>query len=692
MHRSSRISYQLLFWFLLLAIPAEVLLIWVSYHNAEKVIISEVTNGLQAVADRQSTAIERYLEGQEQTIQIYSILPNVIEATHELVNALETEGINSTSYQTLLNTYRKELHAYNSTFEYTKLFLVSNKATVFYTSEEAIELGVNFNTRGYEKGPLASLYNHTNLILQTEISDFMIDDAHPIPSAYIATPIKDEGKIIAILIAQINNQQIEKVVNDYVGLGETGESMLLSREAKNALFTTNTRHLKNAAFTKRLSLDDAQYSWAKAALSGKRGSGIITDYRDKETLAVWSYVPALRSGLVTKIDGSEAFQTIKELRLELIGILVATTLLLIVIAIFVARSISRPIQLLTAYTQLMAAGDLQQEVTVRSNNEIGELSKAFNQMAANLHESNNSLKMSAQELQLKHDELMTQNEELVQQREEIASQRDFIENQNKNLRQVNERMTDSIRYAQTIQNAILPTQQYLTKAMGDYFVIYRPKDIVSGDYYWAYEQGNVKYIAVVDCTGHGVPGAFMSILSHSMLNEAVTHQNQPAPSEILEIMDALVRYTLQLKKEGVQDGMDIALCKITKLNDQESKLEYTGAKRPLFYINYAEGNTLEELKGTRRSVGGYRGKMYKPFKTEELILPKNSPIYLSSDGFADQHDLANRKIGSLKLKELLFFMKDLPMKQQQERLEHCLHQHQQSQEQRDDITIMGFRV
>jgi serine phosphatase RsbU (regulator of sigma subunit) len=305
------------------------------------------------------------------------------------------------------------------------------------------------------------------------------------------------------------------------------------------------------------------------------------------------------------------------------------------------------------------------------------------------------------EITIKQEEILVQNEELHQQQEEIISQRDYIEIQNQQLKHTNTQFTDSVRYAKTIQKAILPLKERVQNHFVDSFVLFRPRDIVSGDFYWFYETTDpitneeVILIAVLDCTGHGVPGAFISLIGFAILNEIVAKENLTSPSEILTRLDERIQESLRQKQTNNLDGMDVALCAIRKINTTDSdnfEIKFSGAKRPLYFI---KNNQLEELKGSKLSIGGFTKKKSSDkynFEEDTIILSKNDKIYLTTDGFADQNGNNRQKIGSPKLKECFNEFHILPFAEQRKKFEEILDRHQGKQKQRDDITIMGIKL
>jgi len=260
-----------------------------------------------------------------------------------------------------------------------------------------------------------------------------------------------------------------------------------------------------------------------------------------------------------------------------------------------------------------------------------------------------------------------------------------IEDKNKNI-------TASIRYAKTIQQAILPSDKELQESLHEYFTIYKPKDIVSGDFYWFVHKPdqNRKFLAAVDCTGHGVPGAFMSMIGHSLLDEIVNADQIYEPARILENLNIRVREALKQDEKVNDDGMDVCLCMMESIDNNAVKVTFTGAKRPLYYMTQTS-EKLVALKGDLKSVGGLSLRQ-RHFTNKEILLRKGDTIYLTSDGLIDQSGINKRKFGTLRLIKLLEENAHLPMQKQKAVLEEELQKHQQNTEQRDDIMVIGVRV
>ena len=251
----------------------------------------------------------------------------------------------------------------------------------------------------------------------------------------------------------------------------------------------------------------------------------------------------------------------------------------------------------------------------------------------------------------------------------------------------NKEVMDSITYAQRLQNAILPPAVVISENLKESFILYMPKDIVSGDFYWVENIGNKTLFAVVDCTGHGVPGAFMSIVAYNALNQAVNQHKLIQPAEILNQVNIDISNTLhQSENIDVEDGMDIALCLLDK---ETNELEYAGAHNGL---NLLQKGELKVIKADKFSIGSQKAKG-KSFTNHQFLLEKGDYIYIFSDGYADQFGGDNeRKFMYKKLRQLLIDNSMLSLDQQKENLIRQHHNWKGNLEQVDDICIMGVKI
>ena len=303
------------------------------------------------------------------------------------------------------------------------------------------------------------------------------------------------------------------------------------------------------------------------------------------------------------------------------------------------------------------------------------------------------------------------NEELNQFIEEIEAQRDQIDEQNKDLEHKNSHIMSSIQYAKRIQEAILPSDELVRNNLAESFVLYKPKDIVSGDFYWMESIGQKVFWAAVDCTGHGVPGAFMSILGANGLKKIVSERHIYQPAEILTHLTEHVISSIKETKDGeeVKDGMDISLCCWDKENNT---LEWAGAYNPLFIVreapiyNLAEKSNfhpfdpekenlggLYDVKATKRPIGRFKRKNIPDFENHTISLQQGDCIYVFTDGFADQFGGEDgSKYTTRKMREFVIKIYKKPMQEQILLLEQEFENWRGKEEQLDDICIFGVKV
>ncbi len=345
-----------------------------------------------------------------------------------------------------------------------------------------------------------------------------------------------------------------------------------------------------------------------------------------------------------------------------------TILPLFLLVYFRSRKIIHPIRMLNEKVQVISKGNLDERVPIEGNNEITTLSHSFNKMVDELQESYNTLE-----------------QKVIERTLELRHQKEIIEEKHKEI-------TDSINYAERIQRSFLATKEILDKNLSGsgeegYFVFFKPKDVVSGDFYWASLLNNQNFaFCCADSTGHGVPGAIMSILNISSLEKAIETEQEP-DKILFETRKIIID---RLKKdgstEGGKDGMDGSLL---VLNPDKSVLTFASAHNPVILIRRGE---IIEFKGDKIPVGKH-DRDAEPFTLQTVPLEKGDVIYILTDGFPDQFGGEKGKKYMIKnLKSYFLSIHQLPMKEQEQKLDEELEQWKRNTEQIDDICIIGVRV
>ncbi|GAA4821221.1 hypothetical protein GCM10023331_01970 [Algivirga pacifica] len=286
-------------------------------------------------------------------------------------------------------------------------------------------------------------------------------------------------------------------------------------------------------------------------------------------------------------------------------------------------------------------------------------------------------------------EVLAQAEELQQLNEEISAQKEYVEKNNQKLSHSYQKITDSIQAAKAMQEAMLPTTALTQLKKPSCFVLFEPKDIVSGDVYWVSKDKSM--IAVIDCTGHGVPGAFMSMLALSSLDDLVNSLNIKEPAEVLNRLQQRVHTAFEKTGNTYDGGMDIILCKFDYLNNPQVKVTFAGAKRPLYYFNDGQ---LYRHKNCKSSINTKAKNKFKhfEFRQHELTLQEGDLLYLTTDGYMDAASPDRKKLSTRVFESIVTVNANKPLQEQQQELVRVLEAHRKGMELRDDITIVGVKL
>lgn len=289
-------------------------------------------------------------------------------------------------------------------------------------------------------------------------------------------------------------------------------------------------------------------------------------------------------------------------------------------------------------------------------------------------------KKTQYEIQVLEEKISIRTVEVLQQKFELEKKNELIAEKNKE-------MTDSLNYAKRIQAAILPKSELITKAFPQSFILYMPKDIVSGDFYsFARKDGKI-IIAACDCTGHGVAGAIMSMIGSSLMNQIINEKGITNPGEILNQLNLGIIDALKQTENSSHDGMDVSLC---TFDLQNLELTFAGANRPLWLVR---NNNLESFKSDKFPIGGLQIDHAGSFTNQQIKLEKGDAIYIFSDGYADQFGgMLCKKLMTKKFKEILLSIQDKPMNEQGDYLHQFIKDWMGDVEQVDDVMVIGIRI
>ncbi len=384
----------------------------------------------------------------------------------------------------------------------------------------------------------------------------------------------------------------------------------------------------------------------------------------------------------------------------------------ILIAFFTVRSIVKPIKNLKLQLNSMSLGILPSIRMGKRNDEIGDMNVALNELIDSMERTtqfagevgsgnfDSYFKPLSDKDTLGHALLrmrtdLAENERVLEQKviertEEVVRQKEEIVTKNQELEVLYKHVTDSIRYAKRIQEAILPPDNFVKRVLPNSFILYKPKDIVSGDFYWVDEKAGKSYFAAVDCTGHGVPGAFMSIVGYNLLKEIISKGADQTPAAVMLQMKQGVSKTLhhgQSEDNNAKDGMDMSMCSI---NYDNLELQYSGAYNPLYLIRDGK---LTQYTADKFPVGYMEGTEDKAFTNNIIRLQREDTIYIFSDGYADQFGgPKGKKFMVSNFRELLIKASAMPIADQKQFLYTTFEQWRGEHEQVDDILVMGVKV
>lgn len=629
--------------------------------------------------------------------------PNPPGKKQDLIDTKETND-----YDVAHKTFHPFFKNFLDKFGYYDIFLVDNEnGNIVYTVFKELDFATSLHNGPFKTTNLADAFRHADYSKNSNEVQFVdFKPYHPSynsHASFIAAPIIENGEKIGVLVFQMPIDRINDIMTSKhqwanVGLGKSGETYIVGGDFTlrsqsrfyiedssgyfNLMRSINVPQAtisKMQTFKSTIGLQNINTEGTKAALNGETNTKIFNDYRNLSVLS--SYKPLNIQGMkwviMSEIDEAEAFEQVYDLRNKILIFASVLALFIFGISLFVAKQITKPIKELTYDARQLQKGNFDVKITIDRKDEIGVLAMSFKKM-----------QHSMKKLILELKEINHNLEEKVAERtQDLQLQKEMVEHKNKEI-------VDSINYAKRLQQAILPTLNAVYTNLPSSFILYKPKDIVAGDFYWMEKvsepDGSERILlAAADCTGHGVPGAMVSVVGANGLERCVKEFMLHKPADILDKLTDLVIKTFDTTEEEVKDGMDITLVSINKEN---KTLEFAGANNPLWIIRRdIEGLELIEVKADKQPIGKFDYR--KPFTNHTIQLQEGDCVYLFTDGYADQFGGPQGKKFKYKtLKDLLMSLYESNMQMQHIKINEAFEDWKAEYEQVDDVCIIGFRL
>lgn len=620
-----------------------------------------------------SNSLTQVLQFQDITLAVLeeNITPKIRDISDQIVNKQfkSTKNIKLANLKELREQLKLDPKLYD-------FYVIDTNGIVVNTTFKP-DLGLNFYNFGEE---------HTQMIKGIFKGGKFVSEKFTIEAAtrrmkkYTYQPTLDRNYIIEIGIRSSTADDIISLIKNALDDFSVKEKSILSAE----LFMNADDPF---SLTKDKAVDPIEKNFIKERFQ-KKDTVLVEKRIDRKYLAyqyifMKSETSELYKGSIIRIV-SDRTNEIHDENLRLISYTFIFLVVLVIIGILIFRKtrfITDPIKKLVSKVNSIADGNLNERADVVGNNEITTLSVRFNTMIEQLEDLYTDLDNKVKE---RTAEVVAQKEEIETQKDEIEKQRDVLEEQKKHI-------TDSIIYAKRLQTAILPSKEFIKKTFPESFILFRPKDIVSGDFYWFNTINNKRLFSAIDCTGHGVPGSLVSMVGNNWMNYAVNDLKQEKPVDILNTLNDGVTLTFQEKEgeDSVKDGMDLALCSV---DYSTMKLEFAGAYNPAIIVHDGE---LIQLKGDKNPIGALsRHSSVSSYQNQVVDIHKGDMVYVFSDGYPDQFGgETGQKFLIGRFKKLLTQIAPLPVVEQHDILEKTLIDWIGTKEdQIDDILVIGVRI
>ncbi len=692
---------------------------------------SDVTPEMYADVSRyyQNVFLNRYNSLATYPINLGAVMPSDYRTVYLQYKYVSNRAQNQFTdpYDWSHNLYHDEIIEFLHRFSYSNIDIVDAKTGyVVYSGIKSEQFGTNLLIGPYSESVMGRLFKEmrfagSDLTVQFADLEAFIPSLNK-PVLLVGAPITEGDKLLAVLIMTVPSEDINMITagaNNWNqdGMGKTGESYIVGKDLRmrsdsRAIAEDFDAYLKDIKAANDTLTQIEQIEKQRSSIlyqhvnnpeilrvfaDSQEVVGIGINYRGREVIrsAAPLKIYDLNWAIVAEIETQEAYRPVEALRRRSIIAVVVLMAVIILAASFISSSITSPIRKMVEATRLMARGNLAVRLTPKRVDELGKLALSFNSMAESLQRQQSEIQAQNASITQKNIELSQALELLSQKNAEIEQQRDSINLQKNQLESAYTKIKASISYALRIQQAMLPPIASIKAVIPDFFVMFRPKDVVSGDFYWfgqviAQDGRKRVVLAVVDCTGHGVPGAFMSLIGNDLLDTIVLHDRIVSPNQILRRVHEGIIDSLNQRNTDSKEGMDIGICVLDFYASQPT-ITFAGAQHSLVMV---ADDKIHVYQADRVSLGGTFCNDLPDFREYVIPIQKSDTFYLFSDGFQDQFGgPKNTKYYSRRLMNFLLELSKIPdMDAQRMALETEFETWKGNQPQVDDVLVMGVRI
>jgi len=646
---------------------------WFSLVESEASISAEVFNRLVSARDGKNAQIVRLLKKAHADIRVLagsSHIDAALDAFSAVVRDGEIDRRQFDFFESL--EYGGSFRRFIEEYDYYDLMLVTDSGDIVYSTKREADFAQNVLIGALKDSLLGRSFKQG--IKKVVMTDFQIyPPSNGQVMSFLIAPIGESGATAGAVVLKMTNAVLNDVMLERVGMGRTGEAYLVGPDnlMRSDSFLDPVNRSVSASFRHphKGKVDTAA---SRAALKGQKGRQIIIDYRGEEVLS--AYQP-LKFGdflfaLMVEVDKNEAFKPIDNLRRLVLILALVMVALMFLSAFLIANIITQPILSLTRSSLDIAGGDLDRVIRVVRDDELGVLSNNFNKMRL-------SIRSKIQEVEDSREALRRSNETLEERVEERTAE----------LTEASAQISSSIEYASNIQKSLLPDEKTFRSALGDHFVAWEPKDVVGGDFYWVRDWAGGHLLILGDCTGHGVPGAFMTLIATATLNRSLRETPSGRLDELMSSVNGRIKTVLGENADGSMsdDGMDVGM---VFFEDNRDAVWFCGAGISLFAKHAEE---INEFKGTRHGVGFNTTSTDQDYNVIKIAMSNFDAFYLVSDGVFDQTGgERGHGYGKRRFKEAVMAADGQDFLEQKASLLGSIRAYQGDHPRRDDMTIIGF--